>query len=291
MGSVVGFFRYRKQAESNIAAAWGKDVGKGFAATLRVFLMDLICTILFVTIILSPAVRGYSFQTIAFVEAASVFALTSVFLRENVGHLNPLWTLAIYVSGRSPFPWWMSIVQLVAIFLGWTVGTAMTIIGTVGITASAGLGAPSVNSLYTIGQGFYFEFLGTVIQFALPFFFLINMKRGIFYGDLMANGANGSINLLFPFMVSAFHALAFIFSFDATGASLNWFRYLLPTIMSGTFNAATQWVYFVGPLLGVVIPGLVFIVIVNLARVSTVRTKDNVLKENEGSYSALDEAL
>jgi glycerol uptake facilitator-like aquaporin len=243
---------------------------------------------LFVTLILLPAVRGYSFQTIAFVEAASVFAIVSVFLRENVGHINPFWTIVIYVSGRSPFPWWMSFVHLVAMFLGWVIGTAMTILSTVGISASAGLGAPSVNNLFTLGQAFYHEFFGTVIQFSVPFFFLISMKRSIFYGDLMANGTNGSINLLFPFMVSAFHALAFIFAFDVTGASLNWFRYLVPTIVSGTFDAPTQWPYFVGPLLGVIIPGLVFILITNLAKIATVRNKDNTLTVNDKSYSNID---
>lgn len=288
MGSIQAFFRYRAQVERNNSNAWPKEIGKGISATLRIFLMDLVCTVMFVTLILVPPVRGYSFQTIAFVEATAVFAITAVFLKENVGHLNPLWTIVVYVSGRSPFPWWMSIVQLVAMFLGWVIGAAMTILSTVGITASAGLGAPTVNSLFTIGQAFYFEFFGTIIQFAVPFFFMISANRRIFYGNLMMNGDKG-INLLFPFMVSGFHALAFIFSFDVTGASLNWFRYLVPTIISGTFDAPTQWIYFVGPLLGVVLPGLFFIVVSNLARVSMVRSKDATNNANAESYASLDD--
>lgn len=293
MQALRKFWAYRKNVERNIGKVWGentgKNAGKGVTTTIRVFLMELFATFLFVTIILLPAIRAYNVTTIATVEAVAVFGITAVFLKESVGYLNPLMLAAVYVSGRAPYPWWMFFIQFVALTLGWIVGTATDIAMTVGISASAGLGAPSVNPMFTIGQALFAEIYGTVLNFGIPLFYMLALHRRTLYGDLIYSGSANAKNvtLIYPFIVSFFHALAFIFTFDVTGASLNWYRYLFPTVIGGTFDASSQWIYFVGPLLGAVLSGIAFCVVLALAKHSTVKNMDELKDKNEGKYEEL----
>jgi hypothetical protein len=210
--------------------------------------MDMFCTMLFVSVILIPAIRGYSMETTAAVEGVSVFAYSSVFIRESVGFINPLWLFAVYVAGKSPFPWWMMFVQLVSTALGWILGTSIDIGMTPGVTTAAGLGAPSLNPAYTVAQGLMSELYGTVLSLAIPLFYMLSLNRRIFYGGLVVDN-DKSNNVFFPFVISFLHVGAFIYSFDVSKSSLNWFRF-----------------YFVGPLLGVVIPGIFFTFIVYIVK-------------------------
>lgn len=265
--------------------------GKRWGQLLLMFLAEIFATYLFAVVVLSVAQHGYSHHTIAMTEASALFVVILIFSKEYAGHLSPFVTIALYFGGKIPYPWLTSIVFLVGSTIGWILGSATTIGLTINADRTLGLGTPELSTNYTEAQGFLAECLGTCISFGVAMFLLYGYDRRTLYADVSSESKYGMF--FYPFGAAVGHYLGVIVTAYVSGASLNPHRFFWPAIMSGKFDAPTQWFYFVGPLIGVLISGLlyaVFIMLDNWSYSSKAKTKDTIKNTLGGKFESESES-
>lgn len=257
------FFSDRKKKEEIFSEYWKKLGVKKWGQLLLFLMMEFFATYAFATIVLSVAQHGYSNFEIASVEAITLLVIIILAAREYAGHLSPFVTIALYAGGKIPYPWWTCIFVLIATTGGWILGTATTIGFTIGSDPALGLGTPKLDANYTDAVGFLAECFGTCFSFGVPILLLYSFSRKTLYSDISTMDKKRDV-VYYPFVVSAAHFVAHMATSYISGASLNPHRFFWPAVISGKLDNNGQWIYLVGPLIGVIICGLIFIVIVSL---------------------------
>jgi aquaporin Z len=164
-------------------------------------------------------------------------------------HVNPAVSLGVFVAGR------MNVKDLigywVAQFIGgilaaWVVLLIVTGVGGGYSVAVSGLGqdgwGPGYQGGYSTGSAFLFEFVATLI-------FLI-----VILGVTQKASPKGFAGLAIGITLGAIHLLGI----HVTGVSVNPARSLGPAIFVGGQAVSQLWLFFVAPLLGGAVAGLLF---------------------------------
>jgi MIP family channel proteins len=151
-------------------------------------------------------------------------------------HINPAVTIGVWVAGKMDtarafsYIFFQLLGGVVAAFaLAWVLGSRQ---GNLGATLLADGVSPVV---------------GVVLE-AILTFFLVNTVLNAAVSGKAGNLAGLAIGLTLTFCI--------LMGGPLTGASLNPARSLGPAVASGNF--ANLWVYFVGPILGGVVAGLLY---------------------------------
>ncbi|KAL0489224.1 hypothetical protein AKO1_013748 [Acrasis kona] len=168
-------------------------------------------------------------------------------------HFNPLVTVAFFLRGV--MVWWRTITYVIVQLAGAIVGAAI-LYGIFGNIGGLGTTVPIVSPGAALG-------VEILITFLLIMVVLSTAEKSKILGPVsaIAVGATfGSVEL---------------FAWNLTGASANPWRTFAPTIISGV-GWRTIWVYFAGPIIGMIIAVIVQRII------TTARSQDKVQDSAEG---------
>lgn len=251
------FFADRATKEAIFAGHWTSLKNKKYWVMLSLFLSEVVAAYLAAIIALSAARRGYPIEVIGLVDACATFFIIATFAAEHTGHINFFNTIAVYVGGKIPFPWYTCFVMIIATNVGWILATLTAIGLSPNGDRTLGLGTPLLDPEFSEVQGFLAECLGTCISFGITIFTLYGQDRTTLYSDI-TSGESKLTAAFYPFIVSAAGYAGFMTTAYISGPSLNPYRFFWPAIISGKFDAARHWFYFVGPVVGVIIVGLVY---------------------------------
>lgn len=153
------------------------------------------------------------------------------------GHINPAVTTAFFLR------WKISIVRalfyIIAQCLG-AIAAAGILYGVTPDGASKNLGATSLNGVDS-GQGFGIEFLITFV-FVLVILAVTDESRGL--------------GMVAPVAIGLGLLVGHLFGMRYTGAGMNSARSFGPAVVSGQWD--DHWVYWVGPLSGGAVAGIVY---------------------------------
>ncbi|NP_001089398.1 uncharacterized protein LOC734448 [Xenopus laevis] len=175
---------------------------------------------------------------------ALAFGFALATLVQSVGHIsgahiNPAVTFAFLIGSQISF--FRAIFYIAAQLLGAVAGAAVLY----GVTPTAVRGNLALNTIHpgvSLGQATTVEAFLT-LQFVLCIFATYDERR---------NGRMGSVSLALGFSV----ALGHLFGIYYTGASMNPARSFAPAVL--TRNFVNHWVYWVGPIIGGAVGGLVY---------------------------------
>lgn len=164
-------------------------------------------------------------------------------------HINPAVTLGVFTAGRMPFKdvigYW------IGQFLGGILGAWVLSVIVAGIAGgydihASGLGqdgwGPGYQGEYSLASAFIFEFVATLI-------FLIAIL-----GSTHKTTPPGFPPLAIGITLVVIH----IFGIRITGVSVNPARSLGPALFVGGHALSQLWLFFVAPLLGALVAGLLF---------------------------------
>jgi aquaporin Z len=163
-------------------------------------------------------------------------------------HINPAVSLGVFVAGR------MTIVDLVGYWVGQFIGAilgawvVLTIAGGNAAYALAanGLGqngfGPGYQGEYSMTSALIFEIVATML-------FLV-----VILGSTQKAAPAGFAGLVIGLTLVAIH----LFGIRIDGTSVNPARSLGPAIFVGGKALSQVWVFFVGPLMGALIAGILF---------------------------------
>ncbi|OCT95705.1 hypothetical protein XELAEV_18013393mg [Xenopus laevis] len=175
---------------------------------------------------------------------ALAFGFALATLVQSVGHIsgahiNPAVTFAFLIGSQMSF--FRAIFYIAAQLLGAVAGAAVLY----GVTPTAVRGNLALNTIHpglSLGQATTVEAFLT-LQFVLCIFATYDERR---------NGRMGSVSLALGFSV----VLGHLFGIYYTGASMNPARSFAPAVL--TRNFVNHWVYWVGPIIGGAVGGLVY---------------------------------
>jgi aquaporin Z len=161
-------------------------------------------------------------------------------------HINPAVTIAVWTAGKIETT--RAVAYIVVQLIGGTLG-AFALSYVLGGTAT-GLGATTLNHALHVGDSVVINVtpaMGVVLE-AILTFFLANavLNAGISGKATIPGGLAIGLTLTFSILMGG----------PLTGASLNPARTLGPAIATGNF--ADIWVYFVGPIAGALVAGLLY---------------------------------
>jgi MIP family channel proteins len=160
-------------------------------------------------------------------------------------HINPAVTIGVWTAGKIESTRALSyiVVQLLggvtgAFALAHVLGGIQTGLGATTLNHALQVGSTTINVTPTMG----------VILEAILTFFLVNavMNAGISGKATIPGGLAIGLTLAFGILMGG----------PLTGASMNPARTLGPAVVTGNF--ADIWVYFVGPIAGAVVAGLLY---------------------------------
>lgn len=164
-------------------------------------------------------------------------------------HVNPAVSLGVFVAGR------MNVKDLigywVAQFIGgilaaWVIYLIISGVGGGYSVVTSGLGqdgwGPGYQGGYSVGSAFLFEFVATLI-------FLV-----VILGVTQKAAPKGFAGLAIGITLGAIHLLGI----HVTGVSVNPARSLGPALFVGGQAVSQLWLFFVAPLLGGTVAGLLF---------------------------------
>ena len=164
-------------------------------------------------------------------------------------HINPAVSLGVFTAGRLGFKdligYWVG--QFLGAILGaWVISLIATnLLGGYNIAVN-GLGqdgwGPGYQAGYGMGAAFIFEFVATMV-------FLI-----VILGATQKAAPAGFAGLVIGITLTAIHILGI----RITGVSVNPARSLGPALFVGGQALSQLWLFFVAPLLGGLIAGLLF---------------------------------
>ncbi|KAG9491534.1 lens fiber major intrinsic protein [Eleutherodactylus coqui] len=175
---------------------------------------------------------------------ALAFGLILATMVQSVGHvsgahINPAVTFAFLIGSQMSL--FRAIFYIAAQLLGAVAGAAVLY----GVTPTAIRGNLALNTLHpgvSLGQATTVEIFLT-LQFVLCIFATYDERR---------NGRLGSVSLAIGFSLTLGH----LFGLYYTGAGMNPARSFAPAVL--TRNFTNHWVYWVGPIIGGALGGLVY---------------------------------
>jgi len=184
---------------------------------------------------------GVSLVGIALAHGFTVVVMASAFGHISGGHINPAVTLGALVA-KKILPG-DAVVYWIAQLAGGVCGALLlTAVFDASTRQAASLGTPGLAAGVTIGQGLVFEIVAT--------FFLVLVVCAT---AIDPRGAFTVISGIPIGLVVAFDILA---GGPLTGASMNPARSFGPALVGGYW--ANHWIYWVGPLIGGAVAGLLY---------------------------------
>ena len=164
-------------------------------------------------------------------------------------HVNPAVSLGVFVAGRMSLKdmigYWVA--QFIGgILAAWVIYLIISGVGGGYSVVTSGLGqdgwGPGYQGGYSVGSAFLFEFVATLI-------FLV-----VILGVTQKAAPKGFAGLAIGITLGAIHLLGI----HVTGVSVNPARSLGPALFVGGQAISQLWLFFVAPLLGGVVGGLLF---------------------------------
>ncbi|XP_076755267.1 aquaporin AQPAn.G-like [Xylocopa sonorina] len=177
---------------------------------------------------------------IAFTFGLAVASLAHVLGPVSGCHVNPAVTVGLLVSGNCSFL--KSLCYVVCQCCGAIAGSAVLKVLIPSDITSRGLGATNLGASVTDGQGIFME--------AIVTFLLVLVVHAV--TDPKRTDTRGWAPLAIGLAISVAHMAAV----PVTGSSMNPARTLGPAVILG--NWKNLWVYWVGPLLGGFVAGVVY---------------------------------
>lgn len=221
---------------------------------IQVFLAETIACLFVYSIRLLTKVNGLSILSQALAESMTLMFVTAVFMRENAGHLDLLWTPMLWFLGKLGLPGWYVPVYWLAQTVASVLATLFAWSMTAGFDRSLGLGTPELHPGYTAGQGCGSEFLGTFIESSVFIWLLMAFGVKNYYEQV---GTSYKSVLLYVLAMGFAHFAASVTFHPISGASFSWLMYFIPAAISGKLSS-DWWIYLVGPLFGNVMALTVF---------------------------------
>ena len=176
--------------------------------------------------------------TIALAHGLAITLLVFATAHISGGHINPAVTFAAMLTKKISAARGLMFVgsQLVGAVVG-----VLLLLGTIPDAADTNLGAHALGPGVSIGMGLLME---TVVTFALVF---------VIFATAVDSGGMGN---LAPIAVGLTVLVDHLVAVPITGASMNPARSFGPALVAGEW--IDHWIYWVGPLLGGAIAGLVY---------------------------------
>lgn len=192
----------------------------------------------FALILIGAGAAAVSGNLVAIAFAHGLVVLAFVYLHGHISgsHINPAVTAGVWAAGKMDAG--RAVSYIVFQLLGGVVG-ALTLRYVLGGTES-GLGLTQLSAGTTTAAGLTLE--------AILTFFLAYAVLQAAVGGKAGNQAGIAIGMTLVFCI--------LLGGPLTGASLNPARSLGPAVAMGDFNLL--WLYFVGPILGGVVAGLLY---------------------------------
>lgn len=219
---------------------WRAVIAEFFATLLFVFVGAGTVVVVTGVLGLSPAKDASALVAIAIAHGLAIATLVSATARLSGGHINPAVTFAAVITGRTTLV--VGVLYVIAQLVGAVIGALLLKVAVVsGVEGNLGAHALNLNALTGSGAGVLVE---VILTFVLVFtvFATAMDPRG------MGNLAPVAIGL--AVLIDHFAGV------PLTGASMNPARSFGPALVAGAWN--DHWVYWIGPLLGGGIAGLLY---------------------------------
>lgn len=189
---------------------------------------------------------------IGFVGVSFAFGLTVLTMAYAIGHvsgchLNPAVSLGLCAGGR--FPLKDLIPYIIAQVLGAIVGAGILYViasGKAGFDVSAGFAS---NGYGEHSPGGYTLMAGLVTEFVMTFGFLF-----VILGSTHGNAPKGFAPIAIGLCLTLIHLI----SIPVTNTSVNPARSTGPAVFVGGWALAQLWMFWVAPLAGAVVAGVVY---------------------------------
>ena len=210
---------------------------------------------------------------VGWVHGLVLFAMTFITMPISGGHINPIIVIGLYAhkwvdwliirpslrsgsSDGSLNPGLRALSERKEIymkkftflwFLGWIAAeTVGSILGSVLLLAVFGpgsaLGRPVIGAGFSVGNALAYEIIGGAL------IYLVIITTITRFDELLFD----------PFVMGLTLAFVTMLGSPISGAVINPLRHFGPTLVSNTWNPSIDWIWYVGPLLGLVSALLIF---------------------------------
>jgi aquaporin TIP len=227
-----------------------EDIRSEFLAleAWRTTFAELVATLLFVflgagAVVVSGTLTNGELTATRLVAIALAHGLAIAllaFATANIsgGHINPAVTFAALLTKKINVA--RGLMFMVAQLIGAVVG-ALLLLATIPDAANTNLGAHALGPGVSVGMGLLMEI---IVTFALVF---------VIFATAVDRGGMGN---LAPLAIGLTVLVDHLLAVPITGASMNPARSFGPALVAGQW--ANHWIYWVAPLLGAAIAGLVY---------------------------------
>lgn len=218
-----------------------------FFRILTTFVGEFVATFLLYTVILVGTVNNTSLLNIVFIAAAGNFFVASIFVRENVGHTDPMVTIAFTLIGKLGLPWYHCFCYLLAQPLAAIFASLFAWALSPGLDKSLGLGIDHLAYGFNTGQGLCAVVFGTTINYTFLIWTVASSNRENYYEHV---GTITKENTLFSLSLAMVQIVIGLTFGPIVGPNFSWYLYFFPGFISGAFNKSHWWIWLVGPPLG-----------------------------------------
>lgn len=225
-----------------------------FMRWLLCFFGELFSCIFHDTCVLLMGTNGSSFVGKALVGFGLNYVINVIFTRQNVGHLDPFVTIIIVISKKFPAPFYFATAHLLAQPIAAILSALLVWFFSEGFDRSNGLGIDMITPGYTDGQGLGCVVFVLFIQYIM-FMYILNMTgRKTFY----EMGKNYKSYNLYGFTMAFVSLLTTLVFGPIVGSNFVFYLYLFPGLISGEFHHGHWWIWFVGPIIAVLLAAICF---------------------------------
>lgn len=218
-----------------------------FSRMATTFFGEFVASFLLYSAILIGGMNNLPILNLSLLTAAVNFFVASIFIKENVGHTDPMITIALTLIGKLGLPWYYCFCYLLAQPIAAIIASLFAWALSPGFDRSLGLGIDRLGSGFTPGQGLGAEVFGTTILYTFLIWTLNSSDRKNFYEHVGTITKSNTLFSLSLAMVQLTICLAFG---PIVGTNFSWYLYFFPGFISGAFDRSDWWIWFVGPLLG-----------------------------------------